>query len=80
MKPRALRYLTIVLNVKPPAIDPYDNEWRCRMRHVQKLRALGLKSATAHRIRKEIIIFFAAALFVALLAATYGLDLSPGLF
>jgi hypothetical protein len=50
------------------------------MRHVQKLRALGLKSSTAGRIRKEIAIFLAAALFVAILVATYGLDLSPGLF
>ena len=50
------------------------------MRNVQKLQAVDTKSTTRHRVLREIAIFLAAASFVALLIATYGLDLSPGLF
>ena len=49
------------------------------MRNVQKWRAMG-KTTKLHRTLDEVSIFLAATAFVALLVATYGLDLSPGLF
>ena len=50
------------------------------MRNVQKLRALGSKTTKLDRTLDEVAIVLAATAFVALLVATYGLDLSPGLF
>lgn len=41
-------------------------------------RAIGTINDT--EILKQLVLFCAASLFVALLMLTYGLDLSPGLF
>ncbi|MDB5627417.1 MAG: hypothetical protein JWR73_3219 [Tardiphaga sp.] len=50
------------------------------MRTDLKLQATPSKSRFVDRVLDEAAIFLAAASFVALLMATYGLDLSPGLF
>ena len=50
------------------------------MRTNLKLQAASAKSKFINRALDEVAIFLAAGSFVALLIATYGLDLSPGLF
>ena len=50
------------------------------MRHTQKLSTTVERRAVRERILDELAIFLAAASFVAILIASYGLDLSPGLF
>ena len=50
------------------------------MRTDLKLQTTPTKSKFIDRALDEVAIFLAAGSFVALLIATYGLDLSPGLF
>ena len=50
------------------------------MRDVQKLQVIAAKITRRDRVLDEIANLFAAVSFVAVLIATYGLDLSPGLF